>query len=114
MLVGKAVDGQQGSPALPHVQRPPVQTPALVDELEFEQIDPSATQVPALQQPLEQVLPLQQGVPCVPQTAHSMLDEPEPHTEPTAQGSVPFVPGQQDSPGAPHPVQVPILHANPG
>ncbi len=95
VLVGKVVEAQQGSPALPHVQRPPVHVPELFPELGFEHVDPSATHVPALQHPLVQVLPLQQGAPGVPQTAHSAFDEVELHTEPAAQRSVPFAPEQQ-------------------
>jgi hypothetical protein len=60
---------------------------------------PSAMHMPAEQQPLEQVLPAQQGEPTVPQIWQMpdvLVDE---HTVPPAHRSVPFVPAQHCSPG---------------
>jgi hypothetical protein len=80
-------------------------------ELVLAQVEPSARQLPLKQQPLLQVLPGQQGEPGVPHRAHRL--ELVLHTEPATHRSVPFVPGQQVSPGLPQVEQMLLRQERP-
>jgi hypothetical protein len=68
-------------------------------ELPLEQAAPSAMHMPAEQQPVEQVLPAQQGAPTVPHS-WQIPDEVEvvEHTVPPPHRSVPLAPEQHCSP----------------
>jgi len=67
------------------------------------------------QQPLEQVLPAQQGAPTVPQTWQipDVELEVDEHTVPEAQRSVPLAPEQHCSPASPHDEQTLPRQARP-
>lgn len=68
-------------------------------------------QLPLKQQPLLQVLPEQHGPPGIPHRAHK--DEVVLQTEPDTHRSVPFVPGQQVSPGLPQDEQMLLRQESP-
>lgn len=79
-----------------------------------EQAAPSAMHMPAEQQPVEQVLPAQQGAPTVPHSWQMPVeDELVEHTVPALHRSVPLAPEQHCSPACPHDEQTLLRQARP-